>query len=440
MANFGKRKAPVATGGSSSGRDADKWSAWKKHQHEQMPQRKETNPKGNKLRKQKVLIGKVNYIQSLGFPPPPARKWSVKPEWVAPTDAEGNPTFEDGIYSDYEVNFMKANDGSDFIWEDEWDKDAGERVKVRKQTSVVKFPEEEWGICVDFPQWLINFALHPNAPEGAEDDWRPQRISLNGDFMGNIQHNITYGLNYKSGEVPDNNRVRAIAIACGLDKEFCEAAKKEFKDRDGTVAIATLAEGVCNFKVTSDWTENDDKEDFYSKVAASPSTVEDLEDEDGEVLTPAEKRMEKIANNESLAPFTGILLDMDMEDLTDDVLKMAYSTGNAYHFNARAEQSEEVLIEGVSNKTKKEYSFTKGVDYDTTNFAKALEKWKKKQDKGGDSGSSKVSGKGSSDEDKQTPKEDGKPAGKAPKVNASKPEPVKSEPIVLDDEDDMIPF
>ena len=33
-----------------------------------------------------------------------------------------------------------------------------------------------------------------------------------------------------------------------------------------------------------------------------------------------------------LAPFTGILLDMDMEDYTDELLQMLHSTGTAHAF------------------------------------------------------------------------------------------------------------
>ena len=444
MANF-SRKQNQTSGNGGAGSEA--WAAWKEHCHEQHPAKKSTKAGvgGKKDRKQKICPVVANYIQDLGFPPAPDFKWAIDPSknkkmegHEEPTDAEGNVDYSPDAYSDWEVAFMKENKGSDFIWDKEWNQNGGENGKgametVRKQTSPAQ-PSQEYGVCVDIPSWLVYFGLHPNAPEGAPDDWRPMRISLNGAFKGEIQNPITFEVDYRTGEVRDANIIRKICIAAGRDEDL----------RESEWDIGVAAGAVFNMKVTSDFSQDGDYTN-HNTSATTPTAIEDMYDplDEEELIASADKIIEKVLATKGLCEFTGVLLDMEMEDLTDDLMKMVYSTGSAHAFLKRAEMSQSVLIEGTS-KAGKEYSFEKGVDYDTTNFAKALEKWKKKQDKSGDSVPSKVSGKGSSAEGKQTPKGEAKastePAEKAPKVNASKPEPVKSEHVVLDDEDLDIPF
>jgi len=429
MANFSKKANNGSQGGGSSDYDASAWNEWNAYLHEQHPAKKGVD-KGTKNRKTKVISGCVNWVMELGTPPAPDNEWKVKEDWVAP--AEGQD------YSDYEIEFMKANPNTDFIWTKEWNDNDKKMQTVRKQTSPAQ-ASQEYGVCVDFPSWLVDYSKHPNAPENAEEDLRPMRVSLNGKFRGEVQRPISFETHWKTGEISDKNIIRKICAAAGRDQELIDSGWD----------IGTVAGAVCNFKVTSDLNDTGDAV-FYTASASSPTPIEDMYnpmDED-ELIASAEAQIKKVAENKYLAPFTGILLDMDMEDYTDDLLQMAYTTGTAHAFLKRAEMSRSTLIEGVSAKTGKEYSFEKGIDFETTNFAKALEKWKKKNDKGGDSSSSKPSGKGSSGEGKQTPTDSGKTSQKAPekespKVNASKPEPVKSEPeppTDWDDEDDMIPF
>lgn len=420
MANFSKKANNGAQGGGSSDYDSSAWNAWNAYLHEQHPAKKGVD-KGTKNRKTKVIAGVVNFIMDLGTPPAPDNEWKVKEDWVAPAEGED--------YSDYEVEFMKANPNTDFIWTKEWNDNDKKMQTVRKQTSPAQ-SSQEYGVCVDFPSWPIDYSKHPNAAEDAPEQIRPMRVSLNGKFRGEVQRPITFETNWKTGEISDKNLIRKICAAAGRDQEL--------KDSDWD--IGTVAQAVCNFKVTSDLNDTGDAV-FYTASASSPAAIEDMYnpmDED-QLIASADAQIKKVVEDKNLAPFTGVLLDMDMEEYTDELLQTVHSTGSTHAFLKRAEMSQSVLIEGTS-KAGKDYSFEKGVDYDTTNFAKALDKWKKKQDKGGDSGSSKASGKAEEKEGKQTPKEEAKPAEKAHKVNASKPEPVKSEPVVLDDEDDMIPF
>lgn len=433
MANFTKKANNGSQGGSSSDYDADAWNAWNAYLHEQHPAKK-GEQKGTKNRKSKILSGVTNFVFDMGTPPAPDNEWKVKDDWVAPTNSEGETDYTDGVYSDYEIEFMKENPNTDFIWTKEWNDGAKKMQTVRKQTSPAQ-SAQEYGVCVDFPSWLVDYSKHPNATEGAEENLRPMRVSLNGKFRGEVQRPITFETHWKSGEVSDKNLIRKICAAAGRDEELKESGWD----------IGTVAGAVCNFKVTSDLNDTGDAV-FYTVSASSPTAIEDMYnpmDED-ELIASAEQQIKKVTDNKYLVPFTGVLLDMDMEDYTDELLEIVHSTGNAHAFIKRAEMSQSVLIEGVSGKTGKEYSFEKGVDYDTTNFAKAYEKWKQKKDKETSSNSSsKASGKASSGEGKQTPKSGDKSSengSEGRKVNASKPQPVKSEPAVLDDEDLDIPF
>lgn len=430
------RKQKQSTGG---GVDQEAWAAWKEHCHNQHPAKKSTKAGngGKKDRKQKVCPVVLNYIQDLGFPPAPDFKWAIDPSknkkmegHEVPTDPEGNIDYSSDAYSDWEIAFMKENKGSDFIWDKEWNQTGGKDGKgametVRKQTSPAQ-PSQEYGLCVDVPSWLVNFGQHPKAQEGAPDDWRPMRISLNGAFKGEIQNPITFEVDYRTGEVRDANMIRKICAAAGRDEEL--------KESEWDIGVA--AQAVVNMKVTSDFSQ-DGEYTNHNTSATTPTAIDDMYnpmDED-ELIASAESIINKVLSTESLAPFTGILLDMDMEEYTDELLHMAFTTGGAHFFNKRAEQSAAITIEGT-NKSGKEYSFEKGVDYDTTNFAKAYEKWKKKQDKDGGKSSTGGSQKASEDKPKQTPKSVSKPADKAPeKVNASKSQPV-SEPEPEDFEDD----
>ncbi|AGH32157.1 hypothetical protein VPHG_00090 [Vibrio phage 11895-B1] len=400
------KKATQGGSGGSSDYDAEAWGTWNKYLHEQFPLKKSTK-KGTKDRKQKNLLGVVGYIQDLGFPPAPDNMWKVKDDWVAPEEGQD--------YSQYEIDFMKEHPEADFVWDKEWDDTQKKMVTRRKQTSPAQ-AQQEYGICVDFPQWLVDFSKHPNAPEDAPEDLRPMRVSLNGRFRGEIQRPITFETNWKTGEVTDKNIIRKICIAAGLDEELVSSG----------FDIGTVAEAICNFKVTSDLNVDGDKV-FYNTAASSPTAIEDIEF-DGEIVATIDQQIEKIKSVEGLAPFTGVLLDMGMSEYTDELLEMVHSTGSAHAFIKRAELSKEIEISGTK-KDGTEYSFTKGVDYDSTNFAKAYNAWLKKKDKEISKGESK----GNSGNSKPTV--DAKADGKPEKVATPKP---SNEPPMDWDED--IPF
>lgn len=423
---FSKKAKQTNTGNSDF--DAEAYQAWNEHIHEQHPL-KEGKQIGTKNRKIKTLIGIVNYIQDLGFPPAEDNKWKPKEEHVSPTGEEE--------YSQYELDYIEQHKAEgqkvDFVWSKDWDDTKKQMVTKRFQTSPAD-NAQEYGVCVDFPQWIVNFALHPNAKEDAPDDFRPMRVSLNGKFRQEIQRPIVFETNWKTGEVSDKNLLRKICIAADLDAELVESEWD----------IGTLAEATCNFKVTSDLNITDDGKCFYSASASTPSAIEEVSLPDDSIFT-VDKQIELAMSKSTVAPFTGILLEMDEEEFTDDLLKMLHTTGTAHAFNKRMELSAETNKSGV--KDGKEWSIDKGVDYKDTNLCKAYTKWLAKQDK--KNTNSKAAGADdkaeakSEPKSKSKPKSESKPDPKPEEKAESKPEP-KPEPTDTDeggmDFDDDIPF
>lgn len=403
MAGFGRKATEQQGNGNSNGGDTDyaAYDVFNKYIFEDCFKAKIVN-KGNKKRKQKTVPAVLNYIMDLGTPAGVVNKWQTKCE----VPAEGEE------YSQEEIDFMKENPKADFIWDREWDDTAKKMADKRKQTSPSQ-PTQEYGLCIDIPSVLVDYSKHPNAPEGAPEDLRPYRISLNGKFRGDLQKVINFEVNFKSGEVSDKNIIRKIAMASDLDEEL----------KSSGWDIGVMAQAVCNFQVTMDLTETDDGKVFFNTSAAKPSMIEDVEDDEGEIIVTAERKKKKALECEQLAPFTGVLLDMDMEEYTEDLLTMV---GNdPYAFVKRAETSQSVNISGVS-KAGKDYSFDKGFDYDGCNFQKAYDKWKEKKAKGGSGG--KTAEK--KEVVKEQPKPQQKPAEKIPEEAPQYNEP----PMDFDDD------
>ncbi len=424
------RKAKQTQTGGNSDFDAEAYQAWNEHIHAQHPAKKGVE-KGTKNIKTKTMIGITNYIQDLGTPPAADSEWDVKPEHISPLEGEE--------YSQYELDYIeeyKAKGRSvDFIWGRKWDKEAnkgkGGNVEVRLQTSPAD-NKQEYGVCVDFPQWPVNFALHPNAPEGSADNWRPMRVSLNGKpFNGQIRpipfETVQKKIDGKWQDVgiSENNLLRKIAVAAQLDEDLVSSEWD----------IGTLAEATCNFKVKSDLNITDDGRCFFSASASMPSAIEEVELPDETTFT-VDAQIKGAMSKCELAPFTGILLDMDMEEYTDELLKMLHSTGTAHSYNKRMELSEQTIKSGV--KDGKEWEFPKGVDYKTTNLCKAYTKWLAKQDK--KNTNSKAAGSTSKSEES---KSQSKPPPKKEEAKKSSPETIPSEPEEGNeglDFDDEIPF
>ena len=417
MVGFTRKAKQTQTGGNSDF-DAEAYQAWNEHIHAQHPAKKGVE-KGTKNIKTKTMIGVVNYIQDLGFPPAEDNKWKVKEDHVAPSQDEEYSQYE----LDYIEEFKSKGQQVDFVWDKEWDDTKKQMVTKRKQTSPAD-NAQEYGVCVDFPQWPVNFALHPNAPEGSKDNWKPMRVSLNGKFRQDIQRPIVFETNWKSGEISDKNLLRKIAIAASLDEELVASEWD----------IGTLAEATCNFKVKSDLNITDDGKCFFTASASTPSAIEEVELPD-ETMFTVDAQIKGAMSKCELAPFTGILLDMDMEDYTDELLQMLHSTGTAHAFNKRMELSEETTKSGTT-KEGKYWEFSKGVDYKTTNLCKAYTKWLAKQDK--KNTNSKAAGGASKSEES---KAQSKPPPKKEEAKKPTPEPTPSNPEEEEFEfDDDIPF
>ncbi len=405
-------KSAKATSQQNNGGDSDYAAsdAWKRYQFEVFKAKVQELNNG-KHRKEKTIACVVNLIVDLGTPAGVVDTYKTKCE--LPIEGE--------TYSQEEIDFMEKKKGTDFIWDKDWDATAdngrggkGAMVTVRKQTRIAN-PTQEYGFAVDVPSVLIDFSQHPKSTS-TEPDMRPLRISLNGwsNYSKSFQKIIKFQMGWNDTEIHENNYVRKIAKAAEIESELA-------KQWD----IGEMAQAVCNFKVRMDLQDNE-KGVFLDIEALSPSVIEDTEDEDGEVVVSAERKREKALQCETLAPFTGILLQ-GME-YSDDALKMIGS--DHFRFIQRAETSRRLVVrEGVSAKTGKEYSIEEGFDYEGCDFQKAYEKWK----------SAKASEKpqsGGESKPKQTPVQKDKPAEKAPERVVTPQEPEGEE----FDEFDEIPF
>jgi len=405
---FSKKAAadqPMNTGNGESGGGVsqEERNAWNLYQWECFNAKAKELANGKK-RKEKSLIGVVSYIQDLGFPPAKDSEWTTK----CALPAEGEE------YSQEELAWKEKNPTHDFVWTMEYNDQTKKSERVRKQTSP-SFPQQEYGVTVDFPQVMIDHSKNPNESMRHLGE-KPLRVCLNGStgFHTDFYKTIVFDGSYKP--VRENNLVYKICAAAGREKELISS---EFD-------IATLAEAVCSFTVKADLDDRDyNEEDGSGKVGvffscAKPTEVQDLDMPDDSVFT-ADQQIKKAFDGKELMPFIGALLD-DVSHLSQDEMK--YISLDSYGFLKRASSSKTFLIEGVSKKTGNEYSFEKGVDYTSTPFAKAISEIRGEQSQEQPPARKETSVKES------VPKEE---------VNASKP--VESLPVEdLDDFDDTIPF
>lgn len=297
-------------------------------------------PKG-KVRKEKQLIGVVNFIMDLGTPPSSDNEWDTK--CALPEEGED--------YSKEELEWLEKNPTHDFIWTNEWDDNAKGTVRTRKQTSP-SYPAQEFGVAVDFPQILVDYSKHPSNTSDVED-LRPYRISLNGNFHHKFNKPIVFDGSYKP--VSENNILYKICTASGKDKELVES-----KFDIGVVAGAT-----CNFTVRLDLNEGM----YLNPNISKPSSVEDIDI--GGIEMSSEDQINSVLKGVPLVPFVGILLNG--QEYTEDMFKML---GNdTFGYVKRASLSKTYNISGIS-KAGNPYSFDKGVDYVGSDFQKAWDKFK----------------------------------------------------------------
>ena len=380
--------AAAQTGGNEqTSASKEDWNAWNQYQFDCFNAKVKELPNGKK-RKEKTLIGKVNFIMDLGYPKAADSEWDTK--CALPSDGEN--------YSQEELDWKAKNPTHDFIWTKQYNEAIKGSETVRKQTSP-SFPQQEYGVAVDFPQVLIDYSRMPNSKSDTPL-LRPYRISLNNTFNRTVQRPITFDGSYKP--VSDKNILHKVCVAAGSLKELV----------DSGYDIGVVAEAVCNFNVRMDLSENGEAI-YLNDAVSKPSSIEDLEMPDESVYT-AEAQISKVMDKEGIAPFTGILLDMT--EFTDTMFSMVGE--DKFGYLKRAKTSATFLIEGVSKKTNKEYSFEKGINFDETNFAKELAK--------------------RSGEKTEQPKQEVKKEAATVKKEEATP---TQEPMEFDEEmDDTIPF
>ncbi len=394
MGNNFSRKAnqDVNTQGSGNSVDNSQWDAWNEYVFSCFKPKEKDRGDG-KARKQRVVSGVVNFVMDLGFPQAADSQWETK----CALPAEGE------VYSSEEEQYIRENPTHDFVWAKDWDSNAdngrggkGAMVQKRKQTSP-SYPKQEYALCVDVVGIMVDWSKHPFS-EATEPDLRPYRISLNGLFNREMQKPISFEANWKTKMISDKNLIYKVCAAAGKEQELI----------DSGFDIGTVAGAVCNFKVTLDIARGD--RTFLNDAISTPSPLEDILDMDDEVVATVAQQLTKIEGTNGLAPFTGILLNG--MDYTDEMLMMVGS--DKYGFVKRAETSTSWEIKGTS--AKGDYSFEKGLDYGSSDFAKAYEKWK----------SAKASEKpqsGGESKPKQTPVQKDKPAEKAPEKVVTPQEP-----------------
>lgn len=351
MVGFSQKAVQQTSSGDNTQVDGSAWNEWNQYIYS-LFKAKEVDRGNGKKRKTKTVTGIVNFIMDLGYPKAADGEYDLKDGVTPPEDGED--------YSESELAWKDKNPTHDFVWTKSWDQNAnngkGGMVTVRKQTSP-KYPAQEYGLCVDVPSVMVDWSKHPLSTSDTPD-LKPYRLSLNGVFNREVQRPVTFKVNHKTGLISDKNLVYKVCAAAGLEKDLISSG----------FDIATAAEAVCNFKMTLDLTENGDKV-FLNDSISTPSAINDILDLDDNVIATVDQQVEKARNTKGLAPFTGILLNG--MDCTEDMFKMLGS--DKYGFIKRASTSTSWEIKGSN--ANGDYCFDKGLDYETSDFAKAYKEY-----------------------------------------------------------------
>lgn len=386
------------TGGSQATVDPDAWSNWHKHRHERCPFLGKKS--GTKDIKEGVGIAVVNFIFDMGYPSVNAKDGKSLQYW----DTKVAVPKGDEEYSQAELDNMAKFPDSDYVWYKEWDNDAGKQVEKRKQTTPYR-ARQEYGVCVDIPTWTVDHSLHPYATS-TEPDFRPVRISLNGEWDKKIQRDIAFGLEWdkKAGKevLKDSSLIYKIAINSGLEEELLASGGD----------IGTMVQATCNLKIKSVLNtkpKDDGTEAVFLNIGASSPTMIQPQSFRGETIT-VEEQIEEALKDSNMSDFTGILLDMD--EYEDSMFEML-GEADHFHFVQRAETSESWELSGTG--ANGDWSFEKGIQYSETPFAKAHAAWL--TSKGSSNMPEKAPETVIKEESKQTPAEVEKPAEVAPEMD-----------------------
>lgn len=237
--------------------------------------------KENTLRKEDDVVGVVSLMLELGEIP---RKSFFDTKCSLPDGEEE--------YSDEEREYMEKYKTADF----EWVTDKGK--PVRKQTNLRNEPE--WVICVDFPEVLIDYAKNPYYSGSKEEDIKPYRVCINGEWQGALNKNIAY---YPWG---DRNYFNKLSKAVGVFEEF----------KDSQYDLATLVNGVCYFKLRVDLTEKDEEVSYLNEsILGEPTKIKATK-----VGKHSISVEEQIPDNVGDVEFVGILQN-DKDGYSDDTLR-----------------------------------------------------------------------------------------------------------------------
>ena len=217
MGKFSKKAVTKKSGGNDVAPEA--WTEWNQKIFDAFDH--VVFEENGKDVKEGEIVGVVNFMMDIGIQ---KREMDYESKVAAPKGSEE--------YSQEEIEYMEKYVGSDFIWK----RDYKTGKEVRRQTSYRHDPS--WIVAVDFPDILIDYNSHPLA-EGTEEDLRPLRIDINGDYKGDFKRNIDLPNLRKGEELSDGNYFHKLAKACVVLEDFINS------DYD----VGEIAGGVCNFTV-----------------------------------------------------------------------------------------------------------------------------------------------------------------------------------------------
>lgn len=379
MAKFKKKNAPTSSAPSVS---PEQWLEWNKYVFDCLDS-DEIEMKGKKkgLRKEEALVGHVKLLCEFGYQEQEDSKWDTKCE--VPSKDEEN--------SAEELEFMAKEGNEDvyFAWVKEYDETKKDQVWKRKQCRPSKYPLEEYGMAVDFPDIEVDYAkmpLHPLYGSG-ESDIKPFRISYNGLFKGEVQRKIIWR-NVKQDDgsygLSPNHIFRKIARAVGTEEDIM----------DGD--LSAVVDASLTWTVQMSLTEGD-KGSFFNVGVKEPRK---MSKGDQKGMTPCDNE------------FCGVVLHE--EEHTEEELRQIRP-----EYRKRMEQA--IIKTFTYKKDGEEVEGSDGVAWADCDLKKQLDALKPQDN------SKRKSGNEDFVEEEEKKEEVKKEVKKAPAKKAAKPEPEQEE-------------
>lgn len=301
----------------------EKWEVWNNYL-DSLVEGDEISDKG-KLIKTTSVIGVVNLIVKAGY----------QKQEDTELDSTAAPPKEGEEHSSEELEVLKKFKNNTFKW-----------VDGKRKVYLPQKPQEEYIVCIDIPDIMVDFGKHPSVEGDYVEDLKPLRISLNGKYKGEVNRHIVIRKDGRGNVVPlkDKHLLYKIAKAGGVLQKFI----------DSGYDLGVLAGLACKWEL--EYIKSPGKEGavFHRIEAKDPSKIEDVKA--GKTVITREEQIPDCP-----IPFTGILLN-DEDGYSEDALKML-----------RVEHIK--LLEGCTSfkpSPDKHPDFVLGIDWEDTDLCKAL--------------------------------------------------------------------